>query len=357
MVATARDLLHALPPFAMIPARCAGIFTRGRLIVIHFAILGSLYGVVFIAAVREHVIYLPTGEGIFQNPPFLAHLICGACSIWLPLAVAERIANITDSALDDAILVEFVRLLQISKTKAALFSVGFLIGLASLADTVAMSAAPTIDIYDSVHHPLTFLSYLFVRTYLYLVCYPFMICSTIVTVYYLFRALRSSTAAYQPFHDDEMGGFQKYFQAVDRPVYLLQCLTVLVGAMNYLGWGGMLKVPLIFSIAAPVIVSGLAFILLFEFQNLLKFKRNQEIRAIRRQQTDLYLEAKRLASGSPAEGLELLKRIEVLDALVEAIRRGRPGGWGKYLLNIAAFIASQIAKPLASLIANHLRFN
>jgi hypothetical protein len=49
---------------------------------------------------------------------------------------------------------------------------------------------------------------------------------------------------------------------------------------------------------------------------------------------------------SPAEGLELLRRIEAMDALIRALRRGREGGWGKYFVNVAAALVSQMAKPL-----------
>jgi len=351
---SARQLVLALPPLSLIPVSLSHVVTPERCIALHFIILGVSYSLVLLAGQFEHVVHISAGIGIVQNPPFLAHIICGAASVGLPIAIAKRIAATQRTRPDEVIVAEFLDKLDRSRTKTALYSLAFIIGLAALVNTVVLSITSKVDIYDSVQHPLTFVSYFFLRTYLFLLAYPFMIVGTVASVFYLFRILRNSVAIYQPFHEDETGGFRKYFYAVDRPVYLVQTLTVLVSVMNYWGWGGMALVPVIFSIAAPAIVSGFAFLLLFDFHKLLTLKKKEEIFAIRRQQMDLYPEAKRLSSISPTKSFDILKRIEAMNVLIDTIRKGREGGWGKYVVNVLAVIIGQLVKPLAAGIVSRL---
>jgi hypothetical protein len=345
----------ALPPFSLLPQRLRERIIARRVVLLHFVALSCFYGVVLAVAAYEGVVYIHSGTGIIQNPPFLAHVVCAVSSIWLPIAILTRIARTADSAVADTVLATFLRFVEVSKTKVVLFAVAVLVGLASLAYTIYLSLYPTENIYDSIQHPLTFLMYLLLRIYLYLICYPFMISGCVINTYYLFRALRSSSVVYRPFHEDEMGGLRKYLRAVDSPVYLVQCLTVLVGATNYLGWGGMFAVPIMFSIAAPAVVTGFAFILFFDFHALLSSKKEKEVQAVRQQQMELYEEAKRLDPHSP-ERLELLRRIETMDAVVDAIRKGRENGWKKYLLNMIVAVIGQLGKPLIAYLTSHIQF-
>lgn len=354
MLPTPHRIVFALPPFSFLPERLKDWLGQQGILKIHFILLVILYLAVFGAGFAEQTLVIPQGIGILENPPFLAHLISGALSVCLPFAIATRVAALSDTPEDKNVIETFISMVQESRIKLALFNVGILIGLFSLAYTVAMSAAPRIDIYDAVTHPFTFSLYLVLRCYLYLFCYPLLFGGSIVLVYYLFRALRSDTTPYLPFHHDETGGLRKYFLAVDRPVYVIQSLTVLIALMNYIGWGGMFRVPLILTVTAPLLVTAFALLLLWDFNRLLSYKKKQEIRAIRLQEMELYPAAKQLASLDPREALDILERIEAMERLIETIKKGRQGGWQKYVINIGVVAVTQLSKPVGTILASRL---
>ncbi len=321
---------------------------------LHLTTLAVLYGLLAAGAALEGTLFIRGGIGIVQNPPFLAHLFCGALAIYLPSLIARRIDRALESREDDRLVTQFRARIERSKLKHALFQVALLVGLISLAYTVTLSAQPTIDIYDSVQHRRTFLLYLLIRTYLYLFAYPAMVSWSLLLVYALFRSLRSDVVPYLPFHHDDVGGLRRFFVAVDRPVYAIQSAAVLVAVANIAGWGGMLRAPLVLSIAAPMLATVFALMLWYEFNRVVAEKRDEAVREIRNQQMQLYPAAKALAALAPRECLDLLERIDAMERLIDVIRKRRPGGWQKYVANIAVVAVTQLAKPVGALLAARL---
>lgn len=351
MLTVAHRIQFALFPTRILPRWVKRFVAKYGLIRTHFAILLLLYSLVFLSAAAERTFYIPQGIGILQNPPFLAQLIASSFSIYIPYIMTKRIASAFSTSADKVLLPRFVGALRRSKAKTALFNVAVLFGLAALAYTVVLSASYKENIYDAVRHKVTFSSYFLLRCYQYGFCYPAMVVGCVVLVHYLFAFLRTETVPYQPFHYDETGGLQKYFEAVDRPVYIVQSLAVLIAVMNYWGWGGMKFVPLLQSIAVPVLVTALAFLLIYRFNRLLGYKKDQEIRTIRLQEMELYLTAKELARLSPQEHSELLDRIEGMERLVAIIKARRQRGWQKYIINLGIVVITQLTKPVAAGIA------
>lgn len=327
---------------------------RRGILSIHFLILALLYVVFFLAAAIERTFLIRGGIGVLENPPFLSHLVGGAVSVCLPYVIANRTAGLATTHEDREVITLFTGMISRSKTKLALFYSGSMIGLFALAYTVSMSLQPKVNIYDAVTHPLSFSSYFLIRCYEYLVCYPFMLAGGFVLVHYLFRALRSTNIPFRPFHFDESGGFRKYYLAVDRPVYVIQSLTVLVAVMNYIGWGGLLRVPMILAIAAPSVVTAFALLLLYSFNRVVELKKREEIRQIRQQEMTLYPAAKDLASLGAKESLEFVERLEAMERLVAMVKKGKQGGWQKYLLNGGLVIVTQLAKPVGEMLTAKL---
>ena len=324
---------------------------RKGLLKVHFTIIGILYGVLAIAASIEQTIFIKNGIGILQNPPFFVHLLCGACSIPLVLMLVSRIVRLPETDEESSVILEFLSSLKRNKLKAALFNLAFLAGLFALAYNIVLSSSYRVNIYDSIIHPLTFSAYSIVRAYLYLACYPFVFSATPTITYYLFRTVKKAPIQYRPFHYDEMGGLRKYFVAVDRPVYVVQSFAVLIALMNYLGWGGMLLVPMILTIAAPTIVTLLAIFLFAHFHAVLTSKKREEVQAIRMQQMELYCSARSLATLSSKDCLDLLERIEATERLVESVKKRNRNDLGKYFVNMTVLLATQILKPAGELIA------
>lgn len=349
---TTLQVLLNLPPILGLSDSGKARLRRTGFLNVHFIIVGGLYSIVLLAAAIEGTLLISGGIGILQNPPFLAHLIGGVLSAFLPYIISKRIINIAVSPEDEKIVLVFMANLRAGKAKQVFFNLAFLVGVVSLAYTVSMSLTPHIKIFDAITYPITFTAYFLLRVYLYLVCYPLMIAGSITLVYYLFGALRTDVAEYSPFHYDEAGGLRKYFLAVDRPVYTIQSLAVLVALMNYLGWRGLQKVPVMLALAVPVIATLFAFFLLYRFYSMLSFKRRREIQAIRTQEMLLYPGPKTFASLPPRECLELLERIAALERLIETIKKARPRGWQKYLFNLVLATVTKFAAPLgASLVA------
>jgi hypothetical protein len=348
-----RHLVLELPPFSFLPKRLSLWLARRNLALLHFLILATLYGALAAVASFEQTTFIKTGIGILQNPPFFAHLLLGASSVPLVLILASRVLRIPKDDEETSVIGAFLSRVRESRSKVALFGIAFLIGLFALAYTLVLSAyyrTAKINIYDSISHPLTFTAYLVVRAYLYLFCYPMVFASAPTITYSLFGELKRAAIPYRPFHYDEMGGLRKYFVAVDRPVYALQSFAVIIALMNYLGWGGMLPVPKILAIAAPVIVTILAIFLFYHFNAVLVSKKQEEIRTIRAQQMELYSSARGLAALKGKECLELLERIEATERLIDSIKRGNSKDLQKYFLNMGILIVTQVAKPFGEMI-------
>lgn len=325
-----------LPPFSYLHGAYQRWLARRNIIALHFLILGVLYGLFAVAVSIEHTIFISGGIGILQNPPFFVHLLCCACSVPLISIFAARIIALSKTEEEVAVINFFLSLMRKNKIKNALFGLAFIVGLFALAYTVLLSASYRIKIYDSTAYPLTFSTYLLVRTYAYLFCYPLVFASAPVITYHLFRGLKKTSVPYRPFHYDEMGGLRKYFVAVDRPVYAVQSFAVLIALVNYFGWGGMKLVPVILTIAAPIIVTLLAVFLFVHFRKVLAFKKREEIEIICQQRMELYFTARNLASLDSKVCLELLQRIEAAERLIESIRKDNRNDLKKYFFNIAS---------------------
>jgi hypothetical protein len=344
-------ILLALPPLSSIPRRTRAWVIRPSVLTLHAVILTVLYLLFFIAAAIEGTFLIPNGIGVFENPPFFGHVSGGVASVCLPYAMAKRVGAVGTTEADRKVLRSFANRVQNSKLKLATFHSAFLVGLFALAYTVSMSLQPGVDIYDAVSHPLTFSSYLLVRCYLYLIAYPFMLAGSFILIYYLFLTLQSSNITYRPFHFDGRGGFGKYYLAVDRPVYAIQSLTVLVAVMNFIGWGGIARAPILLSIGAPIVVTAFALLLLIAFNRIVVNKRREVIRELRQQQMNLYPAVKDLSSVGAKEALEFVERIEAMERLVAMIKKKRQGGWEKYFINLCVIVLTRVAEPIGALLS------
>lgn len=351
-----QDVLLRLPPFSYACGRCRRVLVRRSIVNIHIGLLLALYAILFSMAYIEKAVRIDNGIGIVENPPFFIHLLCGVCSIPIVLILAKRVISIPESHDEDAVPT-FLSLIRKSKAKNAIWSVTFLIGLLSLAYTVSLSAYYkyySINIYDSVAYPLTFAAYFLIRTYLYLVCYPFVFAAAPAITFSLFRALNKSSVSFRPFHHDEMGGLRKYFLAVDRPIYAVQSFAVLIALMNYIGWGGFEIVPLLLAIGAPIIVTLLAIFLVVHFRGVLAYKRQKEIQALCQQQMEFYSATRSMVSLGSKDCLELLEKIEATERILEIMKRSKRGGFGKYLINIGVLITPHLIKPIGEMLATKL---
>jgi hypothetical protein len=342
-----------LPPFSFICGPIQKWLARRNIIHLHYLILAILYGIFALSASIEGTVVIRNGIGILQNPPFFVHLLCSALSVPLVFIFAFRIFALSEAKEEESVINSFVSFIRKSKIKNALFGVAFLVGLFALAYTITLSISykNKVNIYDSLIHPLTFGSYFFIRLYSYLFCYPLVFAAAPTITYHFFKGLRRSPVPYRPFHYDEMGGLRKYFVAVDRPVYAVQSFAVLIALMNYFGWGGMKLVPVILTIAAPIVVTLLAVFLFVHFRKVLAFKKKEEIQAICQQRMDLYASARNLASLDSKACLELLQRIEAAERLIESIRKENRNDLKKYVFNIAVLIIPQLVKPIGDLLA------
>src|SRR5215203_4320558 len=347
-----QSIVLRLPPFQYLCTPSRRLLARKSIVAAHLLVVGVLYVALLVVALDEKAIRISHGIGILQNPPFFVHVLCGLCSIPLILLLAKRVLAIPELRGENVIPL-FLSLLRKNKTKNAIWSMAFILGLFSFSYTVSLSIFykhHQINIYDSIAYPLTFTTYLIIRAYLYLVCYPFLFAAAPAITFLLFRSLNKSNVTYQPFHCDQMGGLRKYFQAVDRPIYALQSFAVLIALMNYVGWGGRMLVPLLLAIAAPIIVTLLAVFLFAHFRQVLTSKRDKEIQVICQQQMEFYLIVRNTASLDSKERLELLEKIEATERLLDLIKKSRQGGLGKYFVNVAVLIAPPLLKPIGEIL-------
>ena len=73
---------------------------------LHLTTLAVLYGLLAAGAALEGTLFIRGGIGIVQNPPFLAHLFCGALAIYLPSLIARRIDRALESREDDQLVTD-----------------------------------------------------------------------------------------------------------------------------------------------------------------------------------------------------------------------------------------------------------
>lgn len=354
MTTPSKEILLALPPFSYVEKELLGKIKRIGPIRLHFLALGLLYCAFFGAAALEGALVIGGGVGVLQNPPFFIHLVSGLGSVPLVLLLIKRIERIPGNAEDEQVIQRFNALVTLSKTKNAAYAVAALVGVVALAYNINLSISYQVDIYDSLRYPLTFVAYQFVRAYLYLFAYPLVFAATPVVVFYLFRAVRKTSIRYRPFHHDDTGGLRKYFEAVDRPVYAVQSLAVMIALMNYIGWGALTFVPSVLAVAAPLVVTLMAALLFIHFKRTAAAKRQDEIEAIRGQQMAFYEMTGNLAALEGKECLELLERIEATERLVAAVKKEGGGGLAKYIVNLSLLAAPYIVGPFGELLARRL---
>lgn len=334
-----KDLLSAVLPFS-VPKKLKRLLThRLNVIYFHFITISSLYLVFFISTYFGKVFYIPNGIGVIQNPPFFAHLIAGTVSIPIIWYLIKNLSVLKKN--DDFLIVErLLELLETSFLKKACFYLLTFIGLVAIAFTIVLSASyfqNEIRIYDSIENPFSFATYLFIRAYLYLFCYPLIISSVALIIYFLFASIQTSDMPYTPFHKDNLGGFGKYLAAVDKPVYVIQTLAVLVALLNYFGWGGLKLVPLILLTTIPILVTCFAFILYGFFYKVLKIKKNKIIEVIRNKQQKLFKKIENPEKGNSGSA-QIVEELEASERLIEMINKNRNTKMIKYILNLATLL-------------------
>src|SRR3954453_6590448 len=162
-----QSIVLKLPPFSFLCSPAQKWLARKRVIPFHCLVLVILYGIFLLSATIEGTILIRRGIGILQNPPFFVHLLCSALSIPLVSVFASRIFAVPKVKEEQSVTNFFVSSIRISKLKNALFGMAFAVGLFSLAYTIVLSISyrNTVNIYDSLAHPLSFGSYFFVRIY------------------------------------------------------------------------------------------------------------------------------------------------------------------------------------------------
>jgi hypothetical protein len=299
-----------------------------------------------ILAFYEGAIFVRNGIGVVQNPPFFIHLIAGFASIPLVHILFARVLALRREPHGPSSITEFVRRLRGSRASIALYSMASLVGLAVFAYNIVLGFAYEITIYDSPEFPFTFASYQVIRGYLYLFCYPLVFTAPPVVAFYLFRSLRREDIQYQPFHIDGLGGMRKYFEAVDRPIYAVQSVAVLIALMNYIGWGRMEFAPLALAISAPILVTLLGVHLFVHFHRVVASKRRREMQKIRDQQMLLYEAVGSLAELKSRDCLDLLDKLEATERLATLVSKTSRRGLQKYFFNLMVLAAPYVLRPL-----------
>lgn len=339
---SSKHILGSLPPICYFPERIRARMETRSILAIHLAIVASLYSIFFIVAFFEGTLLIDGGIGVIQNEPFFIHFVSAILSIPIVLIMAKRVSQLSNEIETAPIIVTVLDALQDSRFKNFLYWSAALVGLFAFAYNIVLSISYQIDIYDSVRHFPSFITYLPIRIYLYIFCYPFIVVTPVVVVIYLFKSLHASALRYRPFHPDGLGGLRPFLVAVDRPVYAVQSIAVLIAVMNYLGWGGLELVPTVLAMAAPVLVTLLAFLLFFLFYRALSDKKKHELHKLHQEQTALY---ERLSNPSQEreKGMsDLIGEIEATERLVVLINRRRGKYWIKYFINLTPILLSQI---------------
>lgn len=339
-----RRILLSLPPICYFPERARAAATTRLILAIHFTILASFYSLFFFVALLEGTLIIAEGIGVLQNEPFFIHFVAAMLSVPIISIMAKRVSNLSSQAEAAPIISALLDALEDSKFGRFLYWSAALVGLLALAYTIVMSVSDEIDIYDSVRHLFSFATYFLIRIYLYFFCYPFIVVSPVLVVIYLFKSLHASSIPYRPFHPDGLGGLRPFLVAVDRPIYAVQTIAVLIAIMNYLGWGGLEFVPSILAIAAPLLVTILAVLLFSLFYKTLADKKQREVHKLQYQQSALYEKL-----NSPSQTIEedmssLVGEIEAMARLMDLIRRRKGKYWIKYALNLTPVLLPQIPK-------------
>ena len=337
------QILSALLPFFISDNTAKNLSRNWNLIWVHFIIFLTLYLIFFIAAYFEQTIYLDEGIGIIQNPPFFAHLIAGMVSIPIFKYLIYKVSFLQRKD-KFSVMKKFLKKLNQNLFKRALFFTLFTIGVIALASTVVLSGSylkDGVQIYDSIQYPFSFSSYFVIRVYLYLFCYPLLIASTLVIISFLFISLKESKEPFIPFHLDKMGGLRKYFEAVDKPVYAIQSITVFIALMNYIGWGGMELVPLIMFSILPSLVTILALLLFGFFNEILNTKRKKVIEVIREKQMKWFKEIE-LSGQEDLNYVKLIEEIEATERLLEILNKRYNPKILKYFLNLLTLLIPKL---------------
>jgi len=331
-------LLRAFPLFSPLSDSW---LRPGRILTLHLAVMVVLYGTFMIAAVRGDQLWIGNGIGVFENPPFFAHLLATATSVPFLLYLVRRLMRVLQEAPDRA-KNEFWNTIERTRLVRVVWTLVAFLGLIALAGSVVMASRFQVDIYDSIYNLPTFIIYSIIRVYQYLICYPSIFAAGLVLPWLSFLALRRASIGYLPFAIDGIGGLKKYLKVFDGPIFAVQTVAVAIALANYVGWGGFKPVSTMIAIAAPVVVTALAAALYLSFAALVRTQRETELQRIVDRQNALYsamMNADNEAIGKPND---IAEELEASVRVYELVRSTRNFGWVKYLANLSVAVLPNV---------------
>lgn len=331
-------LLRAFPILLALPGR----WLNPRMVLsIHLVLVALLYGSFLVAAIRGNQLWIANGIGVFENPPFFAHLVATVLAVPFLLLLVRRLIRALQQSPAHA-QSEFWSTLENTQLVRAVSFLACFLGLVSLAGSLVMASRFQVNIYDSVENVPTFSIYSIIRIYQYLVCYPSIVAAGLVLPWLTFLALRRSSIGYLPFAVDGIGDLKKYLKIFDGPVFAVQTLAVVIALANYVGWGGFKPVSTLVAVGVPLVVTGLAAVLYFSFVTLVRTQREVELQKIVSRQNHLYAAMLNRAGDPDVEPKEIAEELEASVRLYELVRSTRNYGWIKYLTNLSIAILPNV---------------
>lgn len=331
-------LLQAFPIFQPMPASW---LNSRKLLSIHLTLIVLLYGGFLAVAFRGDQIWIADGIGVFENPPFFAHLTATVLAVPFLLILIRRLIFTLREA-PDHVRNEFWSFIESTKLVRAVTMLACFLGLVALAGSFVMASRFQVNIYDSVENAPTFFVYSIIRVYQYVICYPLIVSAGLALPWLTFLSLRRSSIGYLPFAVDGIGNLKKYLKIFDGPVFAVQTLAVAIALANYVGWGGFKPVSTMVAAGAPLIVTGLAAVLYFSFAILVRTQREIELQKIVSRQNDLYAAMLNQSDEPSGESKEIAEELEASVRVYELVRSTRNYGWVKYLANLSIAILPNI---------------
>lgn len=341
-----QDVLLAFPPLSLLPESFHAFLKRRSLTRLHFVAMTVLYTLFLAVAAVDGTLWIHGGIGVTQNEPFLAHLLAGALSIPLALMFIDRLCGLGGTTEEEELAEDVVSAIQSSRLRQLLFALFFSLGLFALSYTFVMSFSTTVDIYDSGIHPWTLASYVPIRLYLYLFAYPLVFSVALTSSFFLYHGLSNHPIPYVPFHPDGTGGLRRYLLVVDRPVYGVQSIAVVIALMNYLGWGGMKPVPAVLSLLVAGILTAFAVVVFIHFYRVVARKKRTEVERIHAYRVSIYEQIRDLAADDRGRITELVEELDSTERLLAILSRNRLRGVGKYVLNAGVLVAPKALELL-----------